>query len=448
MAGSVVMKRAMLSSTLLLIASFLLLSRHLVETKTPQADTLLQPIHRFQKQSREQRRISDQWIANNHNLAVPPPCPCENPQGCHRRRRRPTSITPKHEQLVFGFADMRSTGVLYNWTHIDTVAWTVSEELLCRAHEHGARAVVAAPSFSLTSEFNITSWVQTSLHMVQGRHADGIVFDCELPLTRDEARMYVSLISATRDVFSHSNLQVTTCVAWSPDGIDGRNYPYADLANASDFLYVMDYDTQSQISQGPCIASANAPYFGMIRGIERYLQLGIDAQKLLLGVPWYGYRYPCLGGTTTVESRFCPIAQVPFRGVNCSDAAGTEVPYGTILRTYRATKQPNNKSNICMKRDEYMDAAYFNTVDSNDGTVYQYFFDDPTSMRHKFSWAKSMRLGGVGPYTFDDLDPVESPEESEAMWSAFDVVRSTDPHANNVLREHVEMENVVYFSRS
>jgi spore germination protein YaaH len=95
-----------------------------------------------------------------------------------------------------------------------------------------------------------------------------------------------------------------------------------------------------------------------------------------------------------------------------------------------------------MKRDDYMDAVHFNTVD-NDGTVYQYFFDDAKSMRNKFSWAKSMGLGGVGPYTFDDLDPVGSTEESEAMWSAFDVFRSTDQHTNNVILESGELEDIV-----
>jgi di-N-acetylchitobiase len=106
---------------------------------------------------------------------------------------------------------------------------------------------------------------------------------------------------------------------------------------------------------------------------------------------------------------------VPFRGVNCSDAAGTEVAYGTILQTFKTAKLKSG-----MKRDDYMNAVYFNAVDE-DGTVYQYWFDDAKSMRAKFTWAKSLGLGGVGPYTFDDLDPFKSPEESEAMWSAFDV---------------------------
>ncbi len=38
----------------------------------------------------------------------------------------------------------------------------------------------------------------------------------------------------------------------------------------------------------------------------------------------YGYEYACEPGTAPT-ARYCPIPFVPFRGVNCSDAAGTEV---------------------------------------------------------------------------------------------------------------------------
>ena len=29
-------------------------------------------------------------------------------------------------------------------------------------------------------------------------------------------------------------------------------------------------------------------------GIQGFLDLGIEPDKLVLGVPWYGYDYPCL----------------------------------------------------------------------------------------------------------------------------------------------------------
>ena len=36
------------------------------------------------------------------------------------------------------------------------------------------------------------------------------------------------------------------------------------------------------------------------------------ADKLVLGLPWYGYRYECLGAATDQDDT-CNIAQVPFR---------------------------------------------------------------------------------------------------------------------------------------
>jgi hypothetical protein len=47
-----------------------------------------------------------------------------------------------------------------------------------------------------------------------------------------------------------------------------------------------------------------------------------------VGLPWYGYNYTCINQT---NATICPIALVPFRGVNCSDAAGNEVEYSMII---------------------------------------------------------------------------------------------------------------------
>eukprot|EP01083_Nonionella_stella_P245933 854413_1 len=57
---------------------------------------------------------------------------------------------------------------------------------------------------------------------------------------------------------------------------------------ASDYLYIMDYDANTQIWDSQCIARANAPYEITQRGVQSYLNLGIDPSKLILGVPWYG----------------------------------------------------------------------------------------------------------------------------------------------------------------
>jgi len=235
---------------------------------------------------------------------------------------------------------------------------------------------------------------------------------------------YAKLIAETREVFQSINpsYQISTCVPWSPDSIDGRNFPWVELAKASDLLYVMDYDTRSQIFDA-CIAGANAPFSGMVQGMGRFFDLGIDPGKLVLGVPWYGYRYPCLPGTSP-DTVYCPIKKVPFRGVNCSDAAGIEISYAGILRTLHST-DPTVTGGL--RRDENMDAPFFNAV-FND-TVYQYWFDDAASLSHKFRWAKEHKLRGVGPYTFSFLD-VEGRDAD--IWSTFDVFVGDELYEWNV----------------
>jgi di-N-acetylchitobiase len=176
----------------------------------------------------------------------------------------------------------------------------------------------------------------------------------------------------------------------------------------------MDYDTRSQIFDA-CIAGANAPLPGMIMGITEWFNLGIPPEKLILGVPWYGYKYPCLPGTDA-DAVYCPIKSVPFRGVNCSDAAGTQVAHADAIKIIRNT-------GATLRRDENTQGLFFNTVEkAKDGfdTVYQYWMEDPVLLRQKFAWARKHGLAGVGPYVFRNLDPINEPDETMAMWSSFD----------------------------
>ena len=48
-------------------------------------------------------------------------------------------------------------------------------------------------------------------------------------------------------------------VAWSPFGVDGRNYDALGLAAAADVLFVMAYDMQSQVDGAPMLLCAHYP---------------------------------------------------------------------------------------------------------------------------------------------------------------------------------------------
>jgi di-N-acetylchitobiase len=263
------------------------------------------------------------------------------------------------------------------------------------------------------------AWIQNALELVQTTHRDGIVFDYESPLPKGsaEGEVYAKLIADTRTIFHQVNpsYQISTCVPWSPHNIDGRAYPFRKIAKASDVLYVMDYDTRSQVFD-TCIAGANAPLPGMIQGINEWMfDLGVPASKLVLGVPWYGYKYPCLPGTAA-DAIYCPIRSVPFRGVNCSDAVGSQVAHADAIKILQHGQ--NNDATGGLRRDDNTGSLFFNTVEGN--VVYQYWIEDPVLLTRKFAWARENGLAGVGPFVFRNLDPVDLPDESIRMWSTFD----------------------------
>ena len=353
----------------------------------------------------------------------PRPCPCTDKSLCSTITGPP--VNPNGELYGFSASWVDNQQDL-NWTYITTVAWASDDEVMCRAHQHGARAVIGAPQTDLDALVEPSArkeWIEVALQQVQDTYRDGLVFDYESPQEVGSigGETYAALIAETRDAFHSANpsLQVSTCVAWSPDNIDGRGYPYDELADASDLLYVMDYDTRSQIYDSQCIAGSNAPFPGMVLGLQRYFGIGINPNKLILGVPWYGYRYQCLSGTSS-DAVYCPIKQVPFRGVNCSDAAGSEVGYAVIMSRLR-------DSDIALtgglRRDSNTGDPYFNSIETDANgisAVYQYWFDDPSSLRAKYAWARKNGLGGIGPFVFNNLDPIGAKEDASEMWGALD----------------------------
>jgi len=206
--------------------------------------------------------------------------------------------------------------------------------------------------------------------------------------------------------------QVSVDVAWSPNNIDGRYYDIPGMANASDLLFVMAYDERSQIFD-QCIASANSPVALDNLGLTQFLDLGISKDKLILGLPWYGYDYLCLN-MTDPKSPFCPIKLVPFRGVNCSDAAGTQRNYPNILRTLR------NNTITGRIWESYLQTPYFNYYDSTQN-VHQVWYDDPQSLITKYQLARDLGIIGVGFWNLDALDYSNDPQaqaDTKAMWDA------------------------------
>lgn len=337
-------------------------------------------------------------------------CPCETQELCQQ-------IRDEKEFEVFVFDIGGPAWKSYNWSLVTTVAvfGKYDPQLMCYAHKKGARVVLKGdvPLPSMLDPKNRTEWITDKVNLAKKQFMDGINLDIEQSVSKDspEYAALTALVKETTVVFHREipGSQVSFDVAWSPDCIDGRCYDYVAIAESCDLLFVMSYDEQSQIYE-PCMAMPNAPLPQTIAGYIKYLDLKIDPKKLIMGVPWYGYDYPCVNLTENGE---CFIAKVPFRGAPCSDAAGRQVRYSHIMTQV-------NDSLTGRLWDDQASAPYYNYKDEK-GQVHQVWYDDPQSICLKAEKVGSLGLRGIGMWNGDlldySLDPVAM-AQTASMWHA------------------------------
>ncbi|XP_018589751.2 di-N-acetylchitobiase isoform X1 [Scleropages formosus] len=335
-------------------------------------------------------------------------CPCEKEELC-----KPITGQKDYEVLVFdvGGTDWK----YYDWDMVTTVAifGKYDPNLMCFAHSKGARVVLKGdvPVSDIVDPKNRTAWITEKVNLAKAQFMDGINIDIEQEVGKNSPEYYAltALVEESTETFHREipGSQVSFDVAWSPDCIDKRCYDYTAIAKSCDFIFVMSYDEESQI-WGDCIAMANAPYIKTLIGYEQYLMLNIDPQKIVMGVPWYGYDYPCL---KLSEEGVCSIPKVSFKGAPCSDAAGRQIPYSTIM------KQVNN-SMTGRLWDPFQLAPYYN-YKAEDGTIHQVWYDDPLSISLKTQNVWLLGLRGTGMWNGDLLDYSDNSiarEQTQAMW--------------------------------
>ncbi|NXO19094.1 DIAC acetylchitobiase, partial [Oriolus oriolus] len=113
------------------------------------------------------------------------------------------------------------------------------------------------------------------------------------------------------------------------------------------------------------------------------------------------------------QDHVCSLAKVPFRGAPCSDAAGSQVPYATLMKQV-------NSSLSGVLWDELQKAPFYEYKDSV-GQLHQVWFDDPRSISLKAAYVKNRGLRGIGMWNGNSLDYSRDPvaeQQTQAMWQA------------------------------
>jgi len=206
-----------------------------------------------------------------------------------------------------------------------------------------------------------------------GRLFDGFDLDWEFPTAADTAN-YLALVEEFRRQLDALHAGCRLSVAWAPGLGRFQGLDFKAVAAVVDQINMMNYDYNGPWSRTTGIL---APLYG-IEGdpqrnnnidatFESYVQAGVPAEKMLLGIPFYAYGW---SGVADVNHGLFQPGQ-PIRGDHF---------YSSML-----TIEPQSK----LFRDPASQAPWL-----YDGNNF-WTFDDPVSIRAKLEFARKRKLGGA-----------------------------------------------------
>ncbi|XP_051868355.1 di-N-acetylchitobiase-like [Pristis pectinata] len=264
----------------------------------------------------------------------------------------------------------------------------------------------------LQNQQNQASWISNKVQLVKRQFMDGIslALDAVVANRSNDYFAMPKLVAKVKKVFQRSipGSQVTFNVPWSPDCINGQCHDYSEIANSCDSLIVMSFDMQKQMWTD-CRAKASAPFYQTISGISAYIKLGIDSRKIVMGVPWYGFNYPC---KRFLEAGNCELIGRPYRGAPCSSKIARRLPYKDIMR--QLSRSVSGKI-----WDDDVKAPYF--VYKAGEKYHEVWYDDPESISMRATILKKLKLQGISIWFGNYLNYSTDPRvamQTEEMWNA------------------------------
>jgi spore germination protein YaaH len=311
---------------------------------------------------------------------------------------------------VLGFVDHKYPDwQKWDWdvlTHL--ASWGApSDDVRAKAKENNVKlfmpgAAHAAPD-DWTDDDKRANAVAKTKKAVDEQGLDGTFFDYEgNNLSDDQKKAYTQYVKEVAEAIAPK--EVFVCVGGRPN-YEWRNYDYEGLAKHSSFLFIMGYDMHfyddyTCVQKGSC-SPAEAGLKDLKAGVKDYLDK-VSADKLLLGLPWYGQRYTQVAGVLFNQG---------------------QVDYEEVEAILYGDKQDRKKSHTLYDNDKDMAWKLICNgacIDGKKGGVIWY--DDETTLAPKYQLAADNDLYGVGVWQLNSLD--HSGKYDKQMNKMWDALRS------------------------
>lgn len=237
--------------------------------------------------------------------------------------------------------------------------------------------------------------IEKTVKLVREKNMDGVNIDFEYvgnpgPEMRNKFTGFVAKM--TEKLHSRIPNSKVTVSVYAASAKDPKMYDIAGIAAKSDGIFMMAYDFATRASDH---AIPTAPLHGHREGkywydistaVDDFLKV-MPADKLILGLPWYGYNYA-----------------VTEPGVKVERYKGYYYSYWLKRRKYTAFQPVSSAAQTYANAqtnapqmsgwDEYGKVGWH--AYKEDGVWRMIFLDDVRSLKIKYDFAKEKKLAGVG----------------------------------------------------
>ena len=306
----------------------------------------------------------------------------------------------------------------FDWNATSTVAvfgdiTSTQERIEMRdyAHSLGKNVVYGTSpnSIDMNDPEQRKSWINSQINYVKDQGLDGVNIDYEghePSKTEGYNSVVVEFCNAIHEAIPGS--QVSVDVGIYPE-YEGRNYDYKAISKACDSLFVMAYDSEFWLnvqcvgmSGVPC-SNACAPLGTVEYGVQKYIERGVPAEKMFLGLPWYGLSYEFVLGVPIMTH------QISYQDIIDAIAKAKAAGKGSVTLDEASSTMVFDCDGRCSQWTDVL----------KDGSS-QIWYDDPSSLGPKYAIASKYGLLGVGMWESTKVyyNPDEKTSAADEMWNS------------------------------
>ena len=259
------------------------------------------------------------------------------------------------------------------------------------AHSHGVKVLLTATLFNggdirtlIQSSSNRSNLIENLYEAVSSAGADGVCIDFEYPYSSD--REYFTTFIEELSNYFHSNMPDSIVSIATPAVNWNDRFDFNSLTNYADYLFIMAYDYYwsggDPGPNSPLDYVDGSPWYSWAsvkKTIEDYLygDYGVGdgkKNKLLLGVPYYGHKWPTTDCSIPGDS---------------SDTGGA-VLYATAV---------DEAMTYGRNWDNYSSTPYYMYDCSS--SPHQVWYDDEESLGLKWDLVNQYDIGGTGMWALN-----------------------------------------------